>query len=313
MSNKLTHYSVMLNECIDALQVSDNKIYFDGTLGGAGHSKRILEKSSPNGRLVATDLDSFAIERANEVLSEYKGRYTLVRDNFKNFTKIKEELNIEAFDGVILDLGVSSFQLDDRERGFSYMADDVELDMRMDKRSTLTAKKVVNEYSQKELENILFTYGEEKFTKNIVSNIIKERQNKSISTCGELVKIIEKSIPKRFQTEGHVAKRTFQALRIEVNKELDGLKETIKEMVNGLKKGGRIAILTFHSLEDRAVKLAFNELEASCICPKSFPVCVCNKKQEIKIINKHPICASEKELLENKRSKSAKLRIAEKI
>ena len=307
------HVSVMLDECIDALNVKDGGIYFDGTLGGGGHSYHILKKSSPSGRLVATDLDDYAIGRASDRLNEFDGRFTLVKDNFKNFLDIKEKLGIDGFDGILLDLGVSSFQLDDRQRGFSYMASDVMLDMRMGKDNPLTAKRVVNEYSEKELKRILAEYGEERFAFAIASNIVKKRQQKAIETTGELIEIIQNSIPKKFQHDGHPAKRTFQAIRIEVNGELEGLYETVLSMARSLNKGGRIAILTFHSLEDRIVKRAFKELECDCICDKSLPVCVCGKKKEIEIITKHPITASENELDINGRAKSAKLRVAEKI
>lgn len=307
------HIPVMLSECISALKVKDGGIYFDGTLGGGGHSYEILKNSAPTGRLYATDLDTYAIGRAKEVLNEFEGRFTLINDNFKSFPSIKEEYNIQGFDGILLDLGVSSFQLDDRERGFSYMATDVNLDMRMDKSNPLTAEVVVNEYDERELKKILFDYGEERFTNQIVSNIIKYRKEKRIKTTGELIDIIVKSIPKKFQQDGHPAKRTFQAIRIEVNGELEGLYETVLYMARSLKKGGRIAILTFHSLEDRIVKKAFKELECDCICDKSLPVCVCGKKKEVEIITKHPIVASEEELKINGRSKSAKLRVAEKI
>ncbi|MBQ3115744.1 MAG: 16S rRNA (cytosine(1402)-N(4))-methyltransferase RsmH [Clostridia bacterium] len=310
---ELKHFPVMLGECIEALKVKDGGIYFDGTLGGGGHSGEILKKSSPSGRLVATDLDTYAIGRASEKLKEYEGRFTFVNDNFKNFSEIKENLGIDGFDGIMLDLGVSSFQLDDRERGFSYLASGVKLDMRMNRENPLTAQKVVNEYSERELKRILADYGEERFASSIASNIVKTRNNKQIETVGELIEIIEKSIPKKFQHDGHPAKRTFQAIRIEVNGELDGLYEAVLSMARALKKGGRIAILTFHSLEDRIVKRAFKELECDCICDKSLPICVCGKKKEVEIITKHPITASQEELAINSRSKSAKLRVAEKI
>lgn len=310
---EFNHVPVMLSECIDALKVKDGGIYFDGTLGGGGHSYHILKNSSPNGRLVATDLDTYAIGRATERLSEFGQRFTIINDNFKSFPQIKEDLGIDGFDGILLDLGVSSFQLDDRERGFSYMASDVSLDMRMDKSNPLTAKRVVNEYSERELKRILTEYGEERFAFQIVSNIVTERRIKPIETTGDLIKIIEKSIPKKFQQDGHPAKRTFQAIRIEVNGELDGLYECVLSMARGLKKGGRLAILTFHSLEDRIVKRAFKELECDCICDKSLPVCVCGKKQEIEILTRHPITASDEELKVNSRAKSAKLRVAQKI
>ncbi len=307
------HLPVMFNECMDGLNIKDNGIYFDGTLGGGGHSYGILERSAPNGKLVATDLDDYAIGRASERLKEFDGRYTIVKDNFKNFLSVKEDLGIEYFDGILLDLGVSSFQLDDRSRGFSYMASDVKLDMRMGKDNPLTAEKVVNEYSERDLKRIITEYGEERFVNSIVKNILLARKEKRIETTGELISIIERSIPKKFQQDGHPAKRTFQAIRIEVNGELDGLYETVISMARSLKKGGRIAVITFHSLEDRIVKNAFKELETDCICDKSLPVCVCGKKREVKIITKHPITASENELGFNGRAKSAKLRIAEKI
>ena len=307
------HISVMLEECMTGLNIKPNGIYFDGTLGGGGHSFEILKRSTPNGKLVATDLDDYALMRAGERLKEFENRFTLVKDNFKSFSKIKQDLNIEGFDGILLDLGVSSFQLDDRERGFSYMATDVRLDMRMDKSNGLSAYEVVNEYDEKELKRILSEYGEERFAGSIASNIVKSRKEKSIETTGDLIDIIQKSIPKKFQQDGHPAKRTFQAIRIEVNGELEGLYQTILDMARSLNVGGRIAIITFHSLEDRIVKRAFKELECDCICDKSLPVCVCGKRKEIEILTKHPIVASEDELNFNSRSKSAKLRIAQKI
>ncbi len=307
------HVPVMFNECMDGLNIINGGMYFDGTLGGGGHSHGILERSKPNGKLIATDLDTYAIERAGERLKEFDGRFTIINDNFKSFPRIKEELGIKEFDGILLDLGVSSFQLDDRTRGFSYMATDVKLDMRMDKDNPLTAERVVNEYSENELKKILVEYGEEKFSHSIASNIVSARKTAPIRTTGELIKIIEKCIPNKFKNDGHPAKRTFQAIRIEVNGELEGLYETILCMARALKKGGRIAVLTFHSLEDRIVKRAFKELETDCVCDKSLPVCVCGKKKEINILTKHPITASENELLTNSRAKSAKLRIAEKI
>ena len=303
----------MLSECIEGLKLKDGGIYFDGTLGGGGHSYKILEGSAPSGKLVATDLDTYAIGRASDRLKEFSGRFTLVNDNFKNFPKIKEQLGIDGFDGILLDLGVSSFQLDDRERGFSYMSTDVRLDMRMDKGNPLTAERVINDYDERELRRILSDYGEERFSSQIASRIVSERKIKPIETTGELIDIIQKSIPKKFQNDGHPAKRTFQAIRIEVNGELDGLYETVLAMSRSLKKGGRIVILTFHSLEDRIVKKAFKELECDCICDKSIPVCVCGKKKEVEIITKHPIIAGDEELKLNGRAKSAKLRIAEKL
>lgn len=310
---ELKHISVMLDECIDGLKVHSGGVYFDGTLGGGGHSYEILEKSGPDGKLVATDLDDFAIECAREKLSKFKNRFIAVKDNFKNFKYIKQSLNINEFDGILLDLGVSSFQLDDKSRGFSYMANEEKLDMRMNKDGYLTAEKIVNDYSIEKLKQIIYEYGEEKFAYSIAKNIVNERAKKRIETVGELNKIIDESIPAKYKQSGHPSKKTFQALRIEVNGELEGLYEAIIDMTRGLKSGGRIAVLTFHSLEDRIVKRAFKELELDCICDKSLPVCVCGKKKEIEIITKHPITASEEELARNKRAKSAKLRIAEKI
>ena len=303
----------MLSECIDALKVKSGGVYFDGTLGGGGHSYEILKNSAPNGKVIATDLDDYAIERAKDRLKEFGDRLTVVKDNFKNFNSVKEDLKIDGFDGILLDLGVSSFQLDDKSRGFSYLSGDEKLDMRMDQNSSFSAETVVNSYSETELKRILTEYGEERFSGNIAKNIVAARKIKPITTVGELNEIIEKSIPAKFKHDGHPSKRTFQAIRIEVNGELDGLYETVISMVRGLKKGGRIAILTFHSLEDRIVKRAFRELETDCICDKSLPVCVCGKKREAIIITKHPITASDEELTVNSRAKSAKLRVAERV
>ena len=303
----------MLKECIEGLNVKSGGVYFDGTLGGGGHSYEILKNSAPDGKLVATDLDDYAIERAREKLREFDGRFFLFKDNFKNFGNIQRELGIENFDGILLDLGVSSFQLDDRSRGFSYLAGSERLDMRMDRTKSLTAERVVNEYSESRLKEILTEYGEERFAFNIAKNILLERAKKRIETVGELNAVIEKSIPARFKKDGHPSKRTFQALRIEVNGELDELYETVISMSRALKKGGRIAIITFHSLEDRIVKRAFKELETGCICDKSLPFCVCGRTKEINLVSKHPLTATEEELNENKRAKSAKLRIAERV
>lgn len=310
---ELKHVPVLLEECMEGLNLRSGGIYFDGTLGGGGHSYEILRRTAPNGRLVATDLDDYAITRAGERLKEFEGRFTLVKDNFKNFPEIKSSLGIDGFDGILLDLGVSSFQLDDRSRGFSYMAKDELLDMRMGKDNPLTAERVVNEYPEERLKEILAEYGEERFAAGIAKNIVAARSVAPIRTVGELNAIIEKSIPAKFKKDGHPSKRTFQALRIEVNGELEGLKETVIAMARGLKKGGRIAVISFHSLEDRAVKRAFKELEQDCICDKSLPVCVCGHKREINLITRHPITAGEKELAENGRAASAKLRVAEKV
>lgn len=306
------HIPVMPTECINALDIKDDGIYFDGTLGGAGHSRLILE-SSKRGFLFATDLDTQAIEAASKKLEDFKGRFALVHDNFKNFSAVADELGIAEIDGALLDLGVSSYQLDERERGFSYMAEDTRLDMRMDRSQPFSAYEIVNGYDEKKLEYILETFGEERFARQIARNIVAERKNAPVETTGELVKIIEKSIPAKFKHDGHPAKRTFQAIRIEVNGELSGLDTAIRDIVGKLKRGGRIAIITFHSLEDRIVKRTFVDLATGCTCDKSLPICVCGRTSIVKLITKKPITASEEELSVNKRSQSAKLRVAEKL
>lgn len=311
--SELKHISVLLNECMNGLAPKNNGIYFDGTLGGGGHTSKILELSSPNGKVIATDLDDYAIDRAKERLKPYNGRFALVKDNFKNFLAIKEKFGIDGFDGILLDLGVSSFQLDDKSRGFSYMASEQALDMRMDNTCGITAEQIVNTYSEKQLSDIFTTYGEERFSRSIAKNIVDYRKNIRISTIGQLNDIIQKSIPVKFKQDGHPSKRTFQALRIEVNGELEGLYQTIKDMALSLKKGGRIVIISFHSLEDRVVKKVFKDLETDCICDKRLPICTCGHKKEVEIITKHPITATETELLVNSRAKSAKLRIAERV
>lgn len=308
-----SHIPVMLEECLQGLNVKDGGIYFDGTVGGAGHSYEILKRSAPSGRLIATDLDDDAIAAASERLKEFDGRFKIFKSDYKNFEEVLEKAQIESLDGVMLDFGVSSWQLDSEERGFSYMKPSAPLDMRMDRLQSLSAETVVNEYPQKELVRILKEYGEEKFASNISANIVKAREQKRITTCGELSAIIEESIPKKFQQNGPAARKSFQAIRIAVNGELSGLYECVVGLTRKLKKGGRIAILTFHSLEDRIVKQAFRYLEQDCICDKNLPVCVCGKKREIEIITKKPIVASVKEMTINSRSKCAKLRIAEKI
>ena len=307
------HKSVLLKESIDGLNVKSGGVYFDATLGGGGHSKEILKRSAPSGILIATDLDSDAISAASERLKEFKERFLPVHSDYKRIKQILSDCKVEKLDGIIADLGVSSYQLDNAERGFSYMALNAALDMRMDSMQTLSACDIVNEYPEQELKKILINYGEERFAGNIARNIVKERKIKKIATVKDLIDILERSIPVKSRGEGHIAKRTFQALRIEVNGELKGLKEFIVDGVRALKKGGRMAVITFHSLEDRIVKEAFKELSSDCICPKSLPVCVCGKKREIIEINRKPITASEEELKNNSRAKSAKLRIAEKV
>lgn len=307
------HIPVMLHECIEGLKVKPGGIYFDGTVGGGGHSYEILKQSSPDGRLIATDLDEEAISAAKLNLQEFAGRFAIYKSNYKDFEQVFAAEGVDKVDGALLDFGVSSHQLDKEMRGFSYLKPYAPLDMRMDTKAPLTAEMVVNQYSEEELYRIIHDYGEERFASRIAQNIVKARMKKRLTACGDLVKIVEKSIPQKFQQNGPCARKTFQAVRIEVNGELDGLYELVIKLVRRLKKGGRIAILTFHSLEDRIVKNAFRELEEDCICPKTLPVCVCGKVKEVEIITKKPIVATEQEQAENSRSKCAKLRIAERI
>mgnify|MGYP001851164984 FL=1 len=297
---------------MQGLRLHEGGVWFDGTVGGGGHSCEILRRTSPNGQLIATDLDENAIAAASERLSEFPGRFRIFKSNYKNFAAVLSEAGVAELDGAILDFGVSSFQLDERERGFSYMQD-APLDMRMDAKAPLAAEDVVNGYTAEELANILKNYGEERFAKNIARNIEAARKKSRIRTTGELVKIVEASIPAKFRQNGPCARKTFQAIRIEVNGELDGLEEAVKGLTLRLKRGGRICILTFHSLEDRIVKNAFRDLATDCICDKSLPVCVCGKKKEIEIITHKPLTASAEELQNNSRAKSAKLRIAERV
>ena len=304
------HKPVLLWECIDGLAIKEDGIYVDGTLGGAGHSKQILKKLSNKGMLIGIDRDLEALEAAKNNLKEYKN-VKYVHGNHDDIEEILEELQINGVDGILLDLGVSSYQLDERNRGFSYLGEN-ELDMRMDKSQSLTAKEVVNEYSEEKLANIIFEYGEERFSRNIAKNICIKRKQKQIETTAELVKIIEDSIPKSKQKDGHPAKRTFQAIRIEVNNEIKPLYNTILKSIKALNKGGRLCVITFHSLEDRAVKKAYIEAEGRCTCPKDLPYCVCNAVSYGKIINKKPIIATKEEQERNSRSKSAKLRIFER-
>lgn len=303
----------MLEECMDGLNLKPGGVWFDGTVGGGGHSYEILKRTSPNGRLIATDLDDEAIAAATQRLQPFDGRFTIYKSNYKNFERVFEEAGVDEIDGAILDFGISSHQIDDEDRGFSYRAENSPLDMRMDQSAALTAETIVNAYSEEKLARILKTYGEETFAKQIARNIVKYRADKPLKTSGELSKIIQSSIPAKFRFGAPCERKTFQALRIEVNGELDGLYELTVGLTKKLKKGGRIVILTFQSLEDRIVKEAFKEMQSPCTCPPSFPVCVCGKKAEIKIITKKPITAGEEELRENSRSKCAKLRIAEKI
>ncbi len=304
------HKPVMLNECIEGLKIKQNGIYLDGTLGGAGHSKEIAKALNNTGILIGIDRDQEALQAARQNLKEFKNvRY--IHGNHDDIVSILENENIDGVDGILLDLGVSSYQLDERNRGFSYLGENI-LDMRMDKTQELTAKKVVNEYSEEELSNIIYEYGEERFSRKIAYNICKRRKEKIIETTKELVEIIEESIPKSKQNDGHPAKRTFQAIRIEVNNEIKPLYNTILNCIKCLNSKGRLCVITFHSLEDRAVKKAMLDAKGKCTCPPDLPYCVCGAKSEGKIITKKPMVASKEEQEENSRSKSAKLRIFEK-
>ena len=309
---KFKHKPVLLNETIEGLNIKKDGIYVDGTLGGAGHSKEILKKLDPSkGFLVGIDRDEEALNAAKQNLSEFNN-VKYIHNNHDNIQEILKELNIDKVDGILLDLGVSSYQLDERNRGFSYLGSN-DLDMRMDKTQRLTAKEVINNYSEEHLANIIYEYGEEKFSRQIAKNICIQRAKKKIETTDELVKIIEQSITRHNPKEGHLAKRTFQAIRIEVNNEIKPLEQTILNSIESLKSGGRLCVITFHSLEDRAVKNAMNRAKGVCTCPKDIPYCVCGAKALGKVITKKPIIASEEEQKENSRSKSAKLRIFEKI
>ena len=303
------HTPVLLNECLDGLNINPEGIYVDGTFGGGGHSSEILKKLT-TGKLIGIDKDLVAINNAKEKYGD-NPKLVIVHDDFKNFKNIIKNLGISKVDGILLDLGVSSYQLDTANRGFSYRFDS-DLDMRMNQDQDLTAKIVVNSYSKEDLEKILFNYGEEPFAKKIVAQIIKRRQEKEIQTTKELVEIIESAVFKKYANRS-VSTKTFQAIRIEVNKELEGLFEVLEDMINSLNVGGRLAVITFHSLEDRIVKNVFKKHSSNCICDKSSPICVCNHKAEVELVNKKPIIASSEELKDNKRSSSAKLRVVEKI
>lgn len=302
---------VMLHECIEGLNIKPNGIYVDGTLGGAGHSKKIVEKLDDNGLLIGIDRDSDALCAAKENLKKYQN-VIYVHDNHDNIKTILKELQIDKVDGILLDLGVSSYQLDEKNRGFSYLGEN-ELDMRMDKTQELDAKFVVNNYKEEELANIIYEYGEERFSRQIAKNICIYRKNTKIETTKQLVEIINKSIPAFSKKDGHPAKRTFQAIRIEVNNEIKPLYNTIKDCVDVLNSGGRLCVITFHSLEDRAVKNAFMQSNGKCTCPSDLPYCVCGAKKLGNIITRKPIIAGDREQEQNSRSKSAKLRIFEKI
>ena len=307
------HISVLLNETIDALDIKENGIYVDGTLGGAGHAYEVCKRLGAEGHFIGIDQDADAIEAGTKRLAEFGEQVRIVRSNYCNMKQVLEELGISKVNGIVLDLGVSSHQLDTAERGFSYREDEP-LDMRMDQRNPMTAKDIVNGYSENELFRIIRDYGEDKFAKNIAKHIVRAREEKEITTTNELTEIIKAAIPMKVRKNtGHPSKKTFQAIRIELNKELDVLKDTLDEMIELLDDGGRICIITFHSLEDRIVKNVFAEYAKGCVCPKEFPVCVCGKKPEVKLITRKPILPSNDELEVNSRSKSAKLRVAEKI
>ncbi len=306
------HTSVLLEETIDYLSIRPEGIYVDGTLGGGGHSFRIASKLTGTGRLIGIDQDEAAIRAAGARLLSYAERVTLVRDNYRNVRRILEQLGIEKIDGIVLDLGVSSFQLDNAERGFSYKYDTA-LDMRMDQRQSLSAMDIVNGYTQAQLYHVIKDYGEEQFAQNIAKHIVNARKDKPIETTGELNEIIKAAIPAKMRaTGGHPSKRTFQAIRIECNRELEVLKESLDDFIELLKPGGRICIITFHSLEDRIVKTSFRKNENPCTCPPDFPVCVCGQVSKGRVITRRPVLPSAEELAVNKRSKSAKLRVFER-
>ena len=310
---KFSHRSVLLDECIEALNIKPNGIYVDGTAGGGGHSREIVKKLDKGGRLIAIDRDDAAIAAATERLKYYADRVTFVRNNFSAVKEVCEMLEIEKIDGILMDLGVSSYQLDTPERGFTHNTD-APLDMRMDRRGELDAYTVVNTYSFDALKKVIYTYGEERFAPKIASAIVARREKEEIRTTGQLVDVIKSAIPASAREGGHhPAKRTFQAIRIEVNGELDAIEPAIRSATEMLGSEGRIAIITFHSLEDRIVKQTYADLASGCNCPKSLPVCVCGRKPILNVLTRKPILPSDGEIEENPRSRSAKLRVAEKI
>lgn len=306
------HRSVLLEEVIENLNIKPDGIYVDGTLGGAGHSYHICQRLGEKGRLIGIDQDGEAIAAATERLKPFERMVTIVRSNYCYMKKVLNELGIQQVDGILLDLGVSSYQLDNEERGFSYRYD-TPLDMRMDTRQAITAKDIVNTYDEQRLFRIIRDYGEDQFAKNIAKHIVRAREEAPIETTGQLNELIKAAIPAKMRANGgHPSKRTFQAIRIECNRELEVLKDTLDDFVSLLAPGGRLCIITFHSLEDRIVKVAFRDFENPCTCPKEFPVCVCGKKPLGKVVSRKPILPSQEELMENSRSKSAKLRVFEK-
>ena len=306
------HISVLLQECIDNLNIKPDGIYVDGTLGGAGHSGEILKRLD-SGRLIGIDQDADAIAAATKRLEQIGGNFTVIRSNYAQMVPELDQIGINEVDGILLDLGVSSFQLDTPQRGFTYREEDAPLDMRMDQRQTLTARDIVNTYSESELYRIIRDYGEDRFAKNIAKHIVQARAVQEITTTGQLNEIIKASIPQKVQkTGGHPAKRTYQAIRIECNHELDVLRDHLEEMIGILKPGGRLCVITFHSLEDRIVKTIFKKNENPCTCPPDFPVCVCGKSSKGKVLTRKPILPTEEEMDLNPRSKSAKLRVFER-
>lgn len=306
------HVSVLLQETVDELQVKPKGIYVDGTLGGGGHSYEICRRLDSEGKLIGIDQDAEALNAAKKRLEEFGDRTTFVKSNYEQMSDVLCQLGIEQVDGIVLDLGVSSYQLDNAERGFSYM-ENAPLDMRMDREQSISARDIVNDYSEEELFRVIKEYGEERFARSIARNICRQRLDKPIETTFELVDIIRRSMPaKARNAKGHPAKRTFQAIRIECNRELEVLRETLDTMVGLLRDGGRISIITFHSLEDRMVKTRFRQWENPCTCPANFPVCVCGRKPKGKVITRKPILPSKEEIEENTRAKSAKLRVFEK-
>lgn len=306
------HTSVLLEETIEQLHIRPEGIYVDGTLGGGGHSLEISKRLT-TGRLIGIDQDEDAIAAAGERLREHQDKVTIVRSNYAQMAEVLKEQGIDRVSGILLDLGVSSYQLDTPERGFTYRCEDAPLDMRMDQRQKLTAHDIVNGYSEAELFRIIRDYGEDRFAKNIAKHIVQAREKQPIETTGELNDVIKGAIPMKVQaTGGHPSKRTYQAIRIELNHELDVLRDHLDEMIDLLEDGGRLCIITFHSLEDRIVKSAFKKNENPCTCPSNFPVCVCGKKSKGKVVTRKPILPSEQELSENSRSKSAKLRVFER-
>ena len=308
------HKSVLLYEAIDSLNVKPDGIYVDGTLGGGGHALEVCRRLGEYGRLIGIDQDADAIAAASERLRDYEDRVTIVRSNYEEIQSVLKDLGIEKADGIYLDLGVSSYQLDTPERGFTYREDDAPLDMRMDQRNTQTAADIVNTYSEFDLYRIIRDYGEDKFAKNIAKHIVRARETKRIETTGELTEIIKEAVPAKVRAVGgHPSKKTFQAIRIELNQELEVLNNSIDTMIDLLKPGGRLAVITFHSLEDRIVKLRFRNNENPCTCPPDFPVCVCGKVSKGRVITRKPVVPSEEEIEGNKRSKSSKLRVFERI